>query len=64
MIKQTQVMTLEKHYKKFGLKRPKKNPNFTAPLNWKIIEYIKKLLTLQLFSKAFFQKRTQKLQKV
>ena len=50
-----------KHYKKFGLKRPKKNPNFTAPLNWKVIEYIKKITDTPIILKGILSKEDVKI---
>jgi isopentenyl diphosphate isomerase/L-lactate dehydrogenase-like FMN-dependent dehydrogenase len=32
-----------RHYKKFGLKEPVKNQNKSDPINWKVIEYVRKI---------------------
>jgi len=45
-----------KHYKKFKLKKPKKNRKKADPLNWKTIEYIKKITRKPIILKGILSK--------
>jgi len=49
-----------KHYKKFGLKKPIKNKISADPLNWKTIEYLRKLTNKPLILKGILSKQDAK----
>jgi len=50
-----------KHYKKFGLKTPKKNSKLATPLNWKTIEHIKKITNTPIILKGILSKEDAKI---
>ena len=49
------------HYKKFGIKKPRKNPKKADPLNWKTIEYIKKITKKPIILKGILSKNDAKI---